>query len=116
MDAGIPVRQSAAVRVFRAGYEIRFLYNVFNSGSDDSSRSRLQVVTRIFAGGRETYRGTPKMVEFEPSRDPRRRQISGRIQLDPTIGPGHYIFQITVTDQVSPQPRVASQFTDFTVE
>jgi VWFA-related protein len=116
MDAGIPVRQSAAVRVFRPGYEIRFLYNVFNSAADSSSRSRLQVITRIFAGGRETYRGTPKMVEFEPSRDPRRRRISGRIQLDPTLGPGRYIFQITVTDLLSPQPRTASQFIDFTIE
>ena len=42
--------------------------------------------------------------------------MNGRLTLNPTISPGRYVLVVTVTDLLSPQPRSASQFVDFTVE
>lgn len=110
------VKQSPAVRVFRAGTNVSYLYNIFNAALDAEGRSRLQLQSRLIAGGREIFTGKPSTITFEPGSDTRRRQVNGKIVLDPALGAGRYIFQVTVVDQVSPQPRIATQFIDFTIE
>jgi len=110
------VKQSAAVRVFPGGSSLTFLYNLYNATVDPEGRSRVQVRSRLFAGGHEAFVGTPNNVTFEKSTDPRRHQISGRIILQDSLSPGRYILQVTVTDALAPQPRTAGQFTAFTVE
>ena len=45
-----------------------------------------------------------------------RRLVKGRLKLDPAIAPGRYILEVTVTDLVAKEPRVAHQFMDFTIE
>jgi hypothetical protein len=116
LTGGAGVKQGPAVRVFRPGANLSYVYNIFNAAVDAEGRSRLQVQSRLVAGGREAFTGKPAAVTFEPAGDVKRRQVNGRIQLDPSIGPGRYVFLVTVVDQVSPQPRTASHFIDFTVE
>jgi VWFA-related protein len=110
------VKQSPSVRVFRAGASIAYVYNIFNATVDSEGGSRVTVQSRLITGGRETFVGKTSEVPFAKQSDPKRHQLSGRIQLDPSIGAGRYIFQVTVVDQLAPQPRSASQFIDFTVE
>jgi hypothetical protein len=45
------------------------------------------------------------------------QQITGHLTLDPQIGPGDYVLQVTVRDTLAPpaQPRTATQFTDFQI-
>ncbi len=108
-------KQSPAVRVFRGADKFSYSYTIFNAMVDGEGRSRVQVQSRLIAGGRAAFTGTSSTVAFDPG-DPHRRQVTGHIQLDPSISPGRYIFEVTAVDQLSPQQRSASQFIDFTVE
>jgi VWFA-related protein len=110
------VKQGPAVRVFRPGTSIAYVYNIFNPATDADGRSRVEVQTRLFAGGRESFAGKASSITFEPATDTKRRQVNGHIQLDPSMAPGRYIFHVTVAEVNSQQPRIAAQFIDFTVE
>ena len=110
------LKQSAAVRTFRGGAKLTFVYKIFNATVDAEGRSRVEVRSRLVAGGRDTYQGQPSAIVFVNANDTRRRQVTGHIQLDPAIGPGRYILQVTVTDLLAAQPRTAGQFIDFTVQ
>jgi len=109
-------RQVAGVRIFREGETVSFVYHIYNAATDPADTSRVQVQSRIFAGGLEAFSGTPSTVDFPAAQDTKRRQVTGRYQLGATLRPGRYIFAVTVTDMLSPQPRTAGQFVDFTVE
>jgi VWFA-related protein len=109
-------KQSPAVRLFRGADKFSYSYTIFNAMVDGEGRSRVQVQSRLIAGGRTAFTGTVSSVTFDPTGEPHRRQVSGHIQLDPSISPGRYIFEVTAVDQLASQPRRASQFIDFIVE
>jgi hypothetical protein len=109
-------QQSAAERIFRLGDRVSFVYNVFNAATDPNDTSRVRVQTRLFGGGQEVFAGAPSTLAFAAARDTRRRQVSGHVELGAPLRPGRYILAIEVTDLLSPQPRTAGQFTDFTIE
>jgi hypothetical protein len=108
--------QAAATRMFREGETVSFVYHIYNAATDSADASRVEIQSRLFGGGQEVFSGSASTVEFPPARDTQRRQISGHYQLGASLRPGRYIFAVTVTDMLSPQPRIAGQFIDFTVE
>jgi hypothetical protein len=109
-------KDNPAVRVFRAGDTLSFVYKIFNATTDNQNSSRVQAQTRLIAGGREVFTGDPSTIVFVASREPRRRQVTGHLTLGKSVGPGRYILQVTVTDLLAPEPRTTGQFVDFTVE
>ncbi|MBS1855869.1 MAG: hypothetical protein JST11_10930 [Acidobacteria bacterium] len=110
------VSESPAVRAFRPGASVTFVYNIYNAAADKEGRSRVTVRAQLFAGGRTVFTGQPLTITFEPPAGTRRRQVNGRINLDSTIGAGRYILHLSVKDELSPVAAAATQFTDFTVE
>jgi hypothetical protein len=109
-------QQSAAMRIFREGDKMSFVYNILNAATDPNDISRVRVQTRLFGGGQEVFTGTPSAIAFPAARDTRRRQVTGHIELGASLPPGRYILAVEVTDLLAPQPRTAGQFTDFTIE
>lgn len=110
------VRESPAVRSFHPGASLEFVYNIYNLTLDKAGRSQATSRVEMFAGGRTVFEGKEMALSFEPGPDPRRRHVSGRIRLDPTVGQGRYILHVTVTDMLAPRARTAGGFVDFTVE
>ena len=108
--------QSATVRIFREGDKVSFVYNIFNAATDADGISRVRVQSRLFGGGQEVFTGTPSTIAFTAARDTRRRQVTGHLELAASFSPGRYILAVEVTDLLSPQPRTAGQFIDFTIE
>jgi hypothetical protein len=109
-------QQVAAVRVFRTGDKMSFVYNIHNAATDQNDSSRVQAQTRLFAGGQEVFADTPSTITFAAARDTLRRQVVGHLELGAPLRPGRYILAVEVTDLLSPQPRTASQSIDFTIE
>lgn len=109
-------QQGAAVRAFQIGDKISFVYNILNAATDQNDISRVETRTRLLSGGQEVFAGTPSTITFVAARDTRRRQVVGHIELGAPLRPGRYILAIEVTDLLSPQPRKAGQFVDFTIE
>jgi hypothetical protein len=109
-------QQGAAVRAFQLGDKMSFVYNILNAATDQNDNSRVQAQTRLFAGGQEVFAGTPSTITFVAAKDTRRRQVVGHLELGAPLRPGRYILAIEVTDLLSPQPRTAGQFIDFTIE
>jgi hypothetical protein len=110
-------RETAAVRIFRPGVPIGFSYAVFNASLGPAKNSRVQVVTRIYATGREVYHGTPIDLEFPAGNGPLVREVSGKVQLDSRLSPGEYVIEVEVTDMLAKEgsPHVAFQYMTFEV-
>ena len=89
---------------------------MYNPAVRVEGRSEIESQVRLFVARGEIYAGKPIPLQFEPARDTRRRQVIGTISLDPSIGPGRYVLQLTVTDKAHAQRRSASQFIDFTIQ
>jgi hypothetical protein len=116
IQSGNTVRQSPAVRNFHPGDTLVFVYNVFNASAGTDGRLRVQSQAQLVASGRQINAGEATVLEFGDKHEPLRIQLTGRIHLDPSIGHGHYILRITVTDIAAQPPRTAVQAVDFTVE
>jgi hypothetical protein len=110
-------RGEADVRIFKPGHGCTFFYSVFNALTGPDKQTALEVKTSIFAGGRAVFEGKPGRVSFAGVARGAHQQITGHLTLDPQIGPGDYVLQVTVRDTLAPpaQPRTATQFTDFQV-
>ena len=104
------------MRRFRAGQHLSYAYSIYNATLRDGGRTELESQVRLFADGREIHTGKSTSLQFEAVPDARRRQVNGSISLDPTIGPGRYVLQLTVSDKLHPESRSASQFIDFFIE
>src|ERR1035437_6470703 len=110
-------RGEADVRIFKPGHGCTFFYSVFNALTGPDKQTALEVKTSIFAGGRAVFEGKPGRVSFAGVARVAHQQITGHLTLDPQIGPGDYVLQVTVRDTLAPpaQPRTATQFTDFQI-
>jgi hypothetical protein len=108
-------RGSLAVRQFAAGEKLTFTYFVYNPTLDWQGRGSADTQVRLMAGGREVLSGAITPLKFEPAVDTARRQVKGRIALDPEMAPGRYILVVTVMDTAAKEPRAVSQFMDFEV-
>ena len=110
-------RGEADVRIFKPGHGCTFFYSVFNALTGPDKQTALEVKTSIFAGGRAVFEGKPGRVSFAGVARGAHQQITGHLTLDPQIGPGDYVLQVTVRDTLAPpaQPRTATQFTDFQI-
>jgi VWFA-related protein len=102
------------VRIFRPGSVCTFQYSIFNAPLGADKKSALEMHTRMFAGGRVVFEGKPERMTFGELPAGARRQITGRLNLDPKMAPGDYVLQVTVRD-LAGEAHTATQFTDFQV-
>jgi hypothetical protein len=108
------MKESNAVREFPAGRRLQFSYFIYNPAMGPGKESEIESQIRIFAEGNEMYTGPHAALTLAPNSDPLRREISGTVSLDPTVGPGRYVLLVTVTDKLAPG-HTASQYVEFTV-
>ena len=106
----------AAMPIYRPGSAISFVYGVFNAATGSKIESHLSVRSRIVAGGKVVFEGSPTELNFPPT-DNSLRQVKATVNLDDHVSPGHYAIEVEVTDLLAKEgaPRVATRYRTFEV-
>ena len=115
--SGVDPANSAAVRQFRQGDNMRYSFVIYNSLVDEAtSRLQLQTQVRVFRDGQPVFTGKqrPFMVDNPP--DMMRLSAASSIKLGAEMTPGDYVLQVIVTDLLAGDKyNVASRWVDFKI-
>ena len=85
-DDGSNQLRAAAVRRFRQGAKIDFLYNIYNAHTDASNvRPQLQTQVRIFRDGEVVFTGPLLNYDVGKQTDLKRLQSGGRLSLGTSL-------------------------------
>jgi VWFA-related protein len=104
-----------AVRIFKAGTAIVYVYQILNAHADNNKKFQLQIQSRLFREGQEVWAGAPTAMNGDGQKDPKHLIGAGRMQLT-QAAPGHYALQVVVTDKLAKEKyRLAAQSIDFEV-
>jgi VWFA-related protein len=103
-----------AVRRFPQGATVKFSYAIYNGGVEGRP-AQLTVQIRIFRDDKIVFTGDPAPINFQGQADPQHLMTAVRFQIDSSMPPGNYVFQIIVTDSAKQKPRMATQWIDFEV-
>jgi len=111
-----PLRD-AAVRRFRQGDSIDFLYTIFNARLDRATgRPRLTTQMRLFRDGRPVYEGDARPYDPAGQTDLTGLTAGSRLALGTDLAPGEYVLQVVVTDELAKgKHAAATQWVDFEV-
>ncbi|HLK68324.1 MAG TPA: VWA domain-containing protein [Bryobacteraceae bacterium] len=104
-----------AVRVFKPGDSLAYVYQVLNAQSDPAKHDDLEFHTRLYRDGQQVYEGKPAPLQTVSQQDPKHIVCAGAMKLGPKLVPGDYVLQVIVTDK-SNEKRAATQSIDFEVE
>jgi hypothetical protein len=104
-----------AVRIFRAGHEIIYAYQILNA-ADSGGKPDLESQTRVFRDGEQIYEGKPLPLSVQDQKDPKYLLGAGAMRLGPAMKPGDYVLQVIVTDKTGGRNQSTSQSIDFQVE
>jgi hypothetical protein len=106
-----------AVRIFRPGDALTYVYQVLNAESDSVRHANLESHTRLFRDGRQMYEGKPMPFQAVSQQDPKHLVGAGVMKLGTNLAPGDYVLQVIVTDKSNAEKqRTATQSIDFEVE
>ncbi|HEX8162946.1 MAG TPA: hypothetical protein VF538_13835 [Pyrinomonadaceae bacterium] len=116
-DPAPDVQGGPAVRRFRPGAALDYVYLIYNARVNASSpRPQLRARVRLFREGKLIYAGEETRVETTGQEDLRRLGVFGQLQLNANAAPGEYALQVVVTDLLAPEKRRdASQWIDFEI-
>jgi hypothetical protein len=104
-----------AVRIFKQGTSIDYVYEIFNAHLDRNNKPQLEVQTRLFRDGEEVHTGNLMPINSDGQQDPHHMVGAGQLQLT-QVAPGDYALQVVVTDSLANEKyRVAAQSMDFEV-
>jgi VWFA-related protein len=103
-----------AVRQFPQGSTVKFAFAVYNA-SVEGRLAQLTAQVRILRDGKIAFTGDPTPINFQGQTDLQHLISAAHFQIDSSISPGDYVFQIIVTDSAKQKPRVATQWIDFEV-
>jgi hypothetical protein len=107
---------SAAVRVFKPGTAMSYVYQVLNAHTDANKQPQLEAHTRLFRDGKLVYTGKPIPLQSDGQPDARHLLGAGSMKLGPNITLGDYVLQVVVTDKLAKEKnRVATQAMDFEI-
>ena len=113
--AGQDPNGTAAVRIFKAGTPMVYVYEILNAHPDSNRKFGLSVQTRLFREGEQVYGGQPSPLNVDDQKDPKHLIGAGRLQLA-QAAPGHYTLQVIVTDKLANEKyRIAAQSMDFEI-
>jgi VWFA-related protein len=96
---------NSAIRKYRGGDRLHFIYTLYNSKSDN-----LTTQIRLFSEGKLVVEGSEKPLQVN---DIKKFQGSGFLQITPTVLIGEYVLQIVVRDKKN--NKTVSQWIDFEV-
>ena len=108
---------SVAVRQFRPGLPISYVYYIYNAQLDKSTgRPQMQTQVRIFQNGKVVFTGRELAYDVGGQKDLKRLTAGGAIQLGSKMAPGEYQLQVIVTDALAKEKyRTTTQWIDFEV-
>jgi VWFA-related protein len=108
---------SPALRHFRQGLIMEFVYVIYNPQLDKTSgRPQLQTQLRMFRDGRLVFAGKEEPFKVNNPPDMKRLSVGGAIHLGTNLEPGEYVFQVVVTDLLAEQKHsVTSRWIDFEI-
>lgn len=108
---------SPALRRFRPGASIDFLYSIYNAKLDRATRRpQLQTQLRLFREGQQVFAGQTKPFDESQQTDMKRLVDWSRLRLGTNLQPGEYALQVVVTDALaSEKRRTVTQWIDFEI-
>jgi hypothetical protein len=108
---------SAAVRQFKPGTIIEYVFLIYNAKLDKAS-SRPQIITQVklFRDGKEIFSGKEIPYDSSGQIDLQRLPSGGALQLAGNMEPGEYVLQVIVTDALADKKhRIVTQWMDFQI-
>jgi hypothetical protein len=121
---GEPVREpggqlqayTPALRTFKAGQPVVYVYQILNARPDASKQAMVEAQVRLFRNGEPIFSGVPAAPVMQDSSTPSRLVCGGAIQLGPKMSAGDYVLQVAVTDKLAKgKHALATQAVDFEV-
>ncbi len=108
---------SAAVRQFRQGENMRYSFVIYNPHLDPATgQPQLQTQARIFRDGQPVFTGKVQRFSLNNPPDTSRLSAASAIKLGADMSPGEYVLQVIVTDLLAGDKyATTSQWIDFTI-
>jgi VWFA-related protein len=115
--ANIDPANSAAVRKFRAGQNVRYSFVIYNARLDRvTGQPNLQVQMRILRGSEAVFTGKTQSFVLSNPPDITRLSAASAIQIGADMPPGDYALQVIVTDLAErDKPIQVSRWIDFEI-
>jgi VWFA-related protein len=109
---------NAAVRIFRPGAKIAYVYEVLNTQHPPGNPPQVLEQVRLFRDGQQFYANSATPLDFHGQTDLPHLTAGGLIRLGPQFAPGDYAMQVIVTDKLAKKEkyRSVSQWMNFEVE
>jgi hypothetical protein len=105
---------TVAVRRFRRGALTAYACYVYNATRGPKGKPQIESEIRMLREGVEVFRSGPQPASVSVSNPPE-IAASGTLQLSPSITPGAYLLEISVTDRLEKKSRRLTQSIDFEV-
>ena len=108
---------SAAVRHFRQGENMRYSFVIYNPRLDPAtSQPQLQTQIKIFRDGQPVFTGRLQRFTLNNPPDITRLSAASAIKLGADMTPGDYVLQVIVTDLLAGEKyATASRWVDFKI-
>jgi hypothetical protein len=107
---------SAAVRHFKAGNVMNYLFYIYNAKLDTASHPQVKIQMKLFRDGAEIFTGQETQYNPGQQTDMQRLVAGGAIRIGSDLTPGDYVIQVVVTDLLADKKHsVATQWMDFQV-
>ena len=114
--SNIDPANSAAVRQFRQGENMRYSFAIYNPHLDPTGQPQLQTQVKIFRQGQPVFTGKAQRFTLNNPPDITRLSAASAIKLGADMTPGEYVLQVIVTDLLAGDKySVASRWIDFQI-
>ena len=106
-----------ALRRLRHDMILNYSYVIYNAQLNDAGRPQLQTQMRLFRDGKEVFTGKLLPLNADKQTDMKRLDAGGRLLVGGNLVPGQYVLQVTVTDTLVKNKRLATatQWVDFEI-
>lgn len=108
------IQMNTAVRQFKTGTILAYVYEIYNAANNASRNSPLQSQARLFRDNQLVFEGKKEPISGQNGGQ--KIQSEGLITLGKNLAPGSYVLQISVTGN-SPKDKnqSAAQYIDFEI-
>jgi VWFA-related protein len=115
LASGRAPANTPAVRTFRPGDSILYLYQILNAHPDAGKGPAVEAQVRLFRDGQPVFSGKAAPPVTDETSAPDRLVCGGALRLGQEMKPGDYVLQIAVTDEGGKHGPV-TQAVDFVVQ